>query len=582
MQVKSFNSIGGFSVGENSTDVISNTGNITGNSITATEILVATGNITGGNLITNGVTSTGSLTASTTASVTGNITGGNLITAGLASITGNITGGNLITSGLASVTGNITGGNLVTSRQVIATGNVTGNYFIGNGSQLNSITGANVTGNVPSTTTAYNANVSTVSNNQEYLPLLATGSVGNLSFTASAGISWNPSTYTLTAGKISLGSGIGAQGVTGIYAFGGNTAWQVQSQNGTGTDAQGQEIGRFGSEYTNGSSTFWDSYISYYQGLGSNSGWLKINAAGNSVANVTGTGVSVTGVLSATGNITGGNLITNGVTSTGSLTASTTAVVTGNITGGNLITSGLASVTGNITGGNLITAGLASVTGNITGGNLITAGVLSATGNVTANNVILTGVVSTLRLTVTTSANVTGNTTVGNLITTRGVFTGNVTATGFVSATGNITGGNLITSGLVDVTGNITGGNLITTGNISGNTNGFTIGYLNLPQVVASNVTLSLTDAGKHYYANTAGNLVLTVPNNATTAFATGTTVAIIAQATGNVLINVGVGVTMYMAGNSTSANRVVSTYGMASLVKVATDTWFINGTGVS
>jgi len=38
----------------------------------------------------------------------------------------------------------------------------------------------------------------------------------------------------------------------------------------------------------------------------------------------------------------------------------------------------------------------------------------------------------------------------------------------------------------------------------------------------------------------------------------------------------------LYMAGNSTSVNRVVGTYGMATLMKVATDTWFINGTGVS
>jgi hypothetical protein len=36
------------------------------------------------------------------------------------------------------------------------------------------------------------------------------------------------------------------------------------------------------------------------------------------------------------------------------------------------------------------------------------------------------------------------------------------------------------------------------------------------------------------------------------------------------------------MAGNSTAANRVLGTYGMATLMKVGTDTWFINGTGVS
>ena len=131
-------------------------------------------------------------------------------------------------------------------------------------------------------------------------------------------------------------------------------------------------------------------------------------------------------------------------------------------------------------------------------------------------------------------------------------------------------------------TGNITGGNITLSGNISGNTNGFAIGYLNIPQVSASNTTLAATDAGKHYYSTTAGNLTLTIPNNATTSFATGTAISIVVQAAGNILVNAASGVTLYMAGNSTSANRVVGTYGMATLMKVASDTWFINGTGVS
>jgi hypothetical protein len=54
---------------------------------------------------------------------------------------------------------------------------------------------------------------------------------------------------------------------------------------------------------------------------------------------------------------------------------------TGNITGGNISTSGVLSVTANITGGNISatnhTGSVVSMTGNITGGNLITAGSLS-------------------------------------------------------------------------------------------------------------------------------------------------------------------------------------------------------------
>jgi hypothetical protein len=141
----------------------------------------------------------------------------------------------------------------------------------------------------------------------------------------------------------------------------------------------------------------------------------------------------------------------------------------------------------------------------------------------------------------------------------------------------NISGFNSASfGGNLSVTGNIT------CGNISGNTNGYTIGYLNIPQVSASNTTLALTDAGKHYYSTTAGNFTLTIPNNATTAFATGTAISIVVQAAGNILANADTGVTLYMAGNSTAANRVVGGYGMATLMKVASDTWFINGTGVS
>jgi hypothetical protein len=148
--------------------------------------------------------------------------------------------------------------------------------------------------------------------------------------------------------------------------------------------------------------------------------------------------------------------------------------------------------------------------------------------------------------------------------------------------------GNVVINAVGNTTMTVTGtganvtGTLNVTGNITGNTNGFAIGYLNIPQVSASNTTLALTDAGKHYYSTTAGNFTLTIPNNATTSFATGTAISIVVQAAGNILANADTGVTLYMAGNSTAANRVVGGYGMATLMKVATDTWFINGTGVS
>jgi len=227
----------------------------------------------------------------------------------------------------------------------------------------------------------------------------------------------------------------------------------------------------------------------------------------------------------------------------------------GNVSGGNLLTGGLASVTGNITGGNVLTAGLISATStitsaaNITGGNLLTGGLISATS------------------TITSAANITG----GNLLTG-----------GLVSATSNITGGNILTAGIMSSTGNATHGNLSVTGNITGNTNGFTVGYLNIPQVsLASNVSIALTDAGKHYYTTSASNLTLTIANNTSVAWAVGTAISVINRGTANVAIAQDTGVSLYLAGNATSGNRIVTTYGMATLINTAANVWMISGTVV-
>jgi len=127
-----------------------------------------------------------------------------------------------------------------------------------------------------------------------------------------------------------------------------------------------------------------------------------------------------------------------------------------------------------------------------------------------------------------------------------------------------------------------TNGTLTTSGNISANVNGYSIGYRDIPQVVfTSNATLAITDAGKHYYSSNSAN-VITIPNNSTVSFAIGSAVSIVQEGTANLTISPDSGVTLYLAGNSTSGSRTLGNYGMATLMKVATDTWFINGTGVN
>lgn len=109
------------------------------------------------------------------------------------------------------------------------------------------------------------------------------------------------------------------------------------------------------------------------------------------------------------------------------------------------------------------------------------------------------------------------------------------------------------------------------------------VGYRDIPQVsFTGNTTISVTDAGRHYYSILSTGNVLTIANNASQGFQVGAAITIVNQGTGNITVAQGSGVTLYLAGNATSGNRTVTTFGMATLIKVATNTWFINGTGVS
>jgi len=220
---------------------------------------------------------------------------------------------------------------------------------------------------------------------------------------------------------------------------------------------------------------------------------------------------------------------------------------------------------------------------------------LNASGGVTTNQ-------STFPLvnTTATTVNFAGAATTVNI----GAANGNVNVAGSVVATGNVwaQGGYFRTSAgtayIVNTTPTtvyLAGGATIGTyignasgitqlyGNVQGSTNGFAIGYRDIPQIsFTGNTTIALSDAGKHYYSTSATNYTLTVANNASVAFSTGAAINIINQGTGTITIAPGVGVTMYMAGNSTSSTRTLASYGMATMQKVATDTWFVSGVGLA
>ena len=162
----------------------------------------------------------------------------------------------------------------------------------------------------------------------------------------------------------------------------------------------------------------------------------------------------------------------------------------------------------------------------------------------------------------------------------------------FYSLGGNVKLVDLLTSGSTIGFSNGTGADLFKVnsstgdasllGNLTAKTGGFAIGYRDVPQVTAGNVTLALTDAGKHYLDTSLAPLTITIPTNANVAFEIGTVVSFINQSTGNLVITAPTGGNLWLAGNATSANRTVTTYGAATIMKVGTDNWFINGNGVS
>jgi hypothetical protein len=250
----------------------------------------------------------------------------------------------------------------------------------------------------------------------------------------------------------------------------------------------------------------------------------------NGVANVlvvTDTGLNITGLISANGNITGGNVNAAGLSLSSNVVSNLS--VTGEIAGANVTTPGLVSATGNITGGNLITsaaisAGSVSASGNITGGNLNAAG-LSLSSNVVSN------------------LNVTGN-----------VASGNVTTPGLISATGNVTSGNVNTGNLslsgniispLNVTGNATSGNIISIADISG---------------------VSVSASGNVTGANVNGTTI-SATGNVQSANVNATTISAIGNINGgNVNTNtiVGTSTTVKSTGDltlSTSGNVVVNSY---------------------
>jgi hypothetical protein len=182
--------------------------------------------------------------------------------------------------------------------------------------------------------------------------------------------------------------------------------------------------------------------------------------------------ILVSGIVSTTGNITGSFIIGNGSQLTGLPAGYSNADVATYLASGtvstNILTTSALSATGNVTGGNIRTAGLISATGAVTGGALTGTSLTVTTGNITGGNLLLSGaIIDSAQLDIQTSA---ANANIA--LAPNG--TGIVTVSTQVSAVGNVTGGNLITGGAISATGNIRGATITAVAGFVGGTGTFT------------------------------------------------------------------------------------------------------------
>jgi hypothetical protein len=423
---------------------VSVTGNINGANIVGTT-LSATGNVVANNVIATTIVSAASFTG-TLASVSGNVTANNVIATTIVSAAS-------FTGTVVSVTGNITAaGATFGAGNVSTTGNISAGYFIGNGSALTGITSGTLTSTVNNFT----------GNGGSAFGLTVTPSTANLTFINIDGVEQIRSTYTLAGNVVTFSSAPASGANIEITTLSGQVVASPSSISSGSSNAT----------------------------IGASSGNVTVGVNGTSnVAVFATTGEYVTGVVSATGNITGNYFLGNGACLSGIITSvaninngtSNVTVVSsgGNITVGVGGTSnvavfattgeyvtGVVSVSGNVTGGNLITGALVQGATVSSSGNVVTVGVaasgnISATANVQGGNGVFTTIVSAASHT-GTIVSVTGNVNGGNLISAAlvqgatlsssgNVVTVGVAASGNISATANVQGGNLATAGSVAV-----------------------------------------------------------------------------------------------------------------------------------
>jgi hypothetical protein len=282
--------------------------------------------------------------------------------------------------------------------------------------------------------------------------------------------------------------------------------------------------------------------------------------------------------------------------------------VISNITASTGTNSGALQVTGGVgIGGGLYVGGAITATNvyvngysiSTTSGATFTGGTLTNAVNITSSTQSTS--TTTGALVVTGGVGIGGNLTVGGTVTGGGVRTTTTSTAPANPTVGDIwyytasdviyrytNDGSTTTNFWLDITGPVytlnTSGSLII-GTASAGTTATTsaaVGYLGMPQnSTASSYTLVANDQGKHIYISASGQTI-TIPSNATVPFPIGSTVALIAGPSATTVTISITTDTMYLGGTGSTGNRTLAAYGMATAVKVTTNTWFISGLGLT
>jgi len=459
---------------------------------------------------------------------------------------------------------------------ILASGNVQAVYFVGDGSQLTNISAANAygNGNVASYLTVYNGivsatNVSVAGN------VTAQWLVGqaNLSTVITQNLGSTGIIYA-NAGTASTSTGTGALvvngglGVTGNITCGNLTVLgNITSVSTTTLTVSNNFVFLSNNNITN---TLDIGFVGQYAaGQGNVYTGLAYRAADgiyrlfsnlNPVPSSTINMANVTPASLALGNILAANII-------GTVITPSQAYITsvGNLA--NVRSSGNITTTGYFFGNGSQLAGLVSYSNVYVATYLPTYS--GSVGSITASNIAgatITAIYSNIAV---------SNSSVKNYVD------GQISA-----ANSAVTAANLGMIGYVNSSVSSVSNAATYTGNIVSTVNGFSIGYLDVPQNSrgANDYVLTASDRGKHILSTGTVVANIFIPTNSGVSWNVGASIIIVNNGTGNANIIANSGVTLYLAGSSTTgANaRILGAHGMATLLNTTANVWYISGTGVS